>query len=128
MGYANLSEFQRRMRIALYETDLAAWEARKLQGEDAPPPKKPNFDPPNHDFGAHLILRAFNVIVRARRYENCAPLPLCIEDIQAYAGSYDLPVEMGLFIECIFCLDDLALEKAHKDLEREAARARARKR
>ncbi|UDY20781.1 hypothetical protein NLHDIDDJ_02436 [Acinetobacter baumannii] len=69
---------------------------------------------PDYSYVANAILSAYNTIARSRRYEQGVPLALDISAINAYVEQYDLPVERYIFNDCIFTLDDMFLDEAHK--------------
>ena len=71
-------------------------------------------DAPDYSYVANAILCAYNTIARSRRYEQGVPLALDISAINAYVEQYDLPVERYIFNDCIFTLDDMFLDEAHK--------------
>ncbi|HAV5522664.1 MULTISPECIES: hypothetical protein [Acinetobacter calcoaceticus/baumannii complex] len=67
-------------------------------------------------------MSAYNTIARSRRYEQGVPLALDISAINAYVEQYDLPVERYIFNDCIFTLDDMFLDEAHKKEKKVAKR------
>jgi hypothetical protein len=71
-------------------------------------------DAPDYSYVANAILSAYNTIARSRRYEQGVSLALDISAINAYVEQYDLPVERYIFNDCIFTLDDMFLDEAHK--------------
>ncbi|PHM81700.1 hypothetical protein CHH39_14460 [Acinetobacter baumannii] len=71
-------------------------------------------DPPEYSYAADSILSAFSTICRSRRYEQSIPLSLDQQAINVYAEHNDLPVERYIFNDCIFTLDDMFLDEAHK--------------
>jgi hypothetical protein len=75
---------------------------------------------PEYSYTANATLSAYNTIARSRRYEQGVPLALDIAAINAYVEQYDLPVERYIFNECIFTLDNLFLDEAHKKAKAEA--------
>ncbi|EHU2880990.1 hypothetical protein AYI17_RS21035, partial [Acinetobacter baumannii] len=50
----------------------------------------------------------------SRRYEQGIPLSLDQQAINVYAEHNDLPVAAHIFNDCIFALDNLFLDEAHK--------------
>jgi hypothetical protein len=56
------------------------------------------------------------MIIRSRRYEQGIPLSLDQQAINVYAEHNDLPVDVHIFNDCIFALDNLLLEEAHKKM------------
>ncbi|MFA2873434.1 hypothetical protein B4R72_01900 [Acinetobacter pittii] len=71
-------------------------------------------DPPEYSYTANAILSAYNTIARSRRYEQGVPLAIDIAAINPYVEQYDLPVERFIFNDCIFTLDNLFLDEAHR--------------
>ncbi|OTG86108.1 hypothetical protein B9T31_08695 [Acinetobacter sp. ANC 4558] len=71
-------------------------------------------EPPEYSYVANVILSAFNVIARSRTYETGVALPLDSSMIEAYLNLHDAPCEMHIFVESIFVLDNLLLDKVHK--------------
>ncbi|MPS60588.1 MAG: hypothetical protein E2595_03685 [Acinetobacter sp.] len=69
---------------------------------------------PEYSYTSNAILSAYNVISRSRRYEQGIPLSLDISAISAYCEHYELPVERDIFNDCIFSLDNMFLDEAHK--------------
>ncbi|HCT1656935.1 TPA: hypothetical protein OTP48_003841, partial [Acinetobacter baumannii] len=69
---------------------------------------------------ADSILAAFSTICRSRRYEQGIPLSLDQQAINVYAEHNDLPVERYIFNDCIFTLDDMFLDEAHKKATKKA--------
>ncbi|WP_080648716.1 hypothetical protein [Acinetobacter lactucae] len=69
---------------------------------------------PEYSYTANAILSAYNTIARSRRYEQGVPLAIDIAAINSYVEQYDLPVERFIFNDCIFTLDNLFLDEAHK--------------
>ncbi|RSR89634.1 hypothetical protein EA664_08070 [Acinetobacter baumannii] len=67
-------------------------------------------------------MSAYNTIARSRRYEQGVPLALDISAINAYVEQYDLPVERYIFNDCIFKLDDMFLDEAHKKATQRATK------
>lgn len=51
-------------------------------------------------------------------------MALDISAINAYVEQYDLPGERYIFNECIFTLDNLFLDEAHKKAKAEADKRR----
>ncbi|WP_252362597.1 hypothetical protein, partial [Acinetobacter baumannii] len=79
-------------------------------------------DAPDYSYVANAILSAYNTIARSRRYEQGVPLALDISSINAYVEQYDLPVERYIFNDCIFTLDDMFLDEAHKKVTQRATK------
>ncbi|MBP3066383.1 hypothetical protein FGW38_09545 [Acinetobacter baumannii] len=77
-------------------------------------------DPPEYSYAAESILSAFSTICRSRRYEQGIPLSLDQQAINVYAEHNDLPVERYIFNDCIFTLDDMFLDEAHKKATKKA--------
>ncbi|MRA12499.1 hypothetical protein F4T81_18290 [Acinetobacter nosocomialis] len=69
---------------------------------------------PEYSYTSNAIISAYNVISRSRRYEQGIPLSLDISAISAYCEHYELPVERDIFNDCIFAIDNLFLDEAHK--------------
>jgi hypothetical protein len=63
---------------------------------------------------ANSILAAYNVIARARPYEQGTPLALGASNIKAYLELYEAPCEQYVFVRCVFALDNLYLDRAYK--------------
>lgn len=76
------------------------------------PPK-----PPEYSYTANAILHAYNMIARSRRYEQGTPLALNIADIEVYCDLYDVPVELDIFVDCIFAIDNDFLDESHKRMQ-----------
>jgi hypothetical protein len=79
-------------------------------------------DPPEYSYTANAILSAYNTIARSRRYEQGVPLAIDIAAINSYVEQYDLPVERFIFNDCIFTLDNLFLDEAHKKATQRATK------
>ncbi|RJE52154.1 hypothetical protein AMS70_28170 [Acinetobacter sp. JS678] len=73
-------------------------------------------DPPEYSYAADSILSAFYTIIRSRRYEQGIPLSLDQQAINVYADHNDMPVDAHIFNDCIFALDNLFIEEAHKKI------------
>ena len=97
--YAGLSDHQKKQRQAL--------------GLEVP-------EPPEYNYTAYAILKAFNTIARARKYEQGVPLALGATEIGAYLELYEVPCELHILVECVFTLDNKHLDKAHKRVESRA--------
>ncbi|AOA58221.1 hypothetical protein [Acinetobacter larvae] len=67
---------------------------------------------PEYSHIAADLLGAYHMISRSRRYEQGIPLSISIADIESYIDMYDCPIELHIFVEAIFMLDDLFIEKA----------------
>lgn len=61
-----------------------------------------------------MIINAYNVIARSRRYEQSMPLKLSLHDIKCYLESFDNPFDFELFSSCIFMIDDDFIEAQSK--------------
>ena len=79
--------------------------------------------PPEYSYIASALLKAYNTIARARKYEQGVPLALGATDIGAYLELFDVPCELHIFTECVFALDNKHLDKAHKLLSRRAKKS-----
>ncbi|TDM66774.1 hypothetical protein C5B72_03335 [Acinetobacter sp. KU 011TH] len=73
-------------------------------------------DPPEYSYAADSILAAFSTIIRSRRYEQGVPLSLDQQAINVFAEHNDLPVDAHIFNDCIFALDNLFIDEAHKKM------------
>ncbi|WP_245127888.1 hypothetical protein [Acinetobacter baumannii] len=67
-------------------------------------------------------LGRFFLWVRIMDSEQGVPLALDISSINAYVEQYDLPVERYIFNDCIFTLDDMFLDEAHKKATQRATK------
>ncbi|HFF4771617.1 hypothetical protein, partial [Acinetobacter baumannii] len=79
-------------------------------------------DPPEYSYAADSILSAFSTIARSRRYEQGIPLSLDQQAINVYAEHNDLPVAAHIFNDCIFALDNLFLDEAHKKINSKSSK------
>lgn len=79
--------------------------------------------PPEYSYIASALLKAYNTIARARKYEQGVPLALSATDIGAYLELYEAPCELHILVECVFALDNKHLDKAHKLLSRRAKKS-----
>ncbi|MEK5787668.1 hypothetical protein V3528_07675 [Acinetobacter johnsonii] len=70
--------------------------------------------PPEYSYIASALLKAYNTIARARKYEQGVPLALGATEINAYLELYEAPCELHILVECVFALDNKHLDKAHK--------------
>lgn len=77
--------------------------------------------PPEYSYIASALLKAYNTIARARKYEQGVPLALGATDIGAYLELYEAPCELHILVECVFALDNRHLDKAHKRLSKKSA-------
>ena len=77
--------------------------------------------PPEYSYIASALLKAYNTIARARKYEQGVPLALSIADLNAYCEQYELPVERYIFNAAIFDLDNRFIDEAHKRLSKKSA-------
>ena len=77
--------------------------------------------PPEYSYIASALLKAYNTIARARKYEQGVPLALGATDIGAYLELFDVPCELHILVECVFALDNKHLDKAHKRLSKKSA-------
>ena len=78
-------------------------------------------EPPEHPLIAIYVISAFRVIERSRHYFEVTPKPIDIQDIVNYLEWYESPCSEWLFVECIFALDNLYLEKAYKKMSKKSA-------
>ena len=69
-------------------------------------------NPPKYSAIAHYALSAFRTIERSRHYFDAVPKPIDAQNILHYLELYEAPCPEWLFVECIFALDNLYLEKA----------------
>ena len=65
------------------------------------------------------MIGAFGLISKSRRYITgysgvSIPLSLSLQDIQGYFDVFGCDLDKGLFIECIFALDQVVLDKVNK--------------
>lgn len=67
---------------------------------------------PEYSVVAHVVLGAYNTIARGRRYEGGVPLTISPLEIQAYLSLNELPIELDIFMECIYMLDNDFIDKA----------------
>lgn len=74
--------------------------------------------PPEYSYIANVILNAYNTIARSRMYESGVPLALNTSHIQSYIELNDLPCELYIFMDCIFAIDNLYIDEAHKNINR----------
>jgi hypothetical protein len=77
--------------------------------------------PPEYSYIASALLKAYNTIARARKYEQGVPLALGATEINAYLELYEAPCELHILVECVFALDNKHLDKAHKRLSKKSA-------
>ncbi|HCN33323.1 MAG TPA: hypothetical protein DIS99_01070 [Acinetobacter johnsonii] len=77
--------------------------------------------PPEYSYIASALLKAYNTIARARKYEQGVPLALGATDIGAYLELFEAPCELHILVECVFALDNKHLDKAHKRLSKKSA-------
>ncbi|WP_435718768.1 hypothetical protein [Acinetobacter baumannii] len=56
------------------------------------------------------------------RYEQGIPLSLDQQAINVYAEHNDLPVAAHIFNDCIFALDNLFLDEAHKKINSKSSK------
>lgn len=78
-------------------------------------------EPPEYSYIASALLKAYNTIARARKYEQGVPLALGATEINAYLELYEAPCELHILVECVFALDNKHLDKAHKRLSKRKA-------
>lgn len=78
-------------------------------------------EPPEYSYIASALLKAYNTIARARKYEQGVPLALGATEINAYLELYEAPCELHILVECVFALDNKHLDKAHKRLSKKSA-------
>ena len=69
---------------------------------------------PEYSCVAESVVVAYNMIARARQYEQCTPLPLHTGQITSYLELNDSPCELHIFIDCIFAIDNLFLDNARR--------------
>jgi hypothetical protein len=69
---------------------------------------------------ANTILSAYNLIARARPYEQGTPLALGSSNIKSYLELYDAPCELYIFVRCVFALDNLYLDGVYKKVNKSA--------
>ena len=69
---------------------------------------------PEYSLTSNIILEAYNVIARSRRYEQFTPLALSLADIESYCDMYDVPVEIHIFVKAIMLIDDLFLKEVYE--------------
>lgn len=65
------------------------------------------------------MIGAFGLISKSRRYiasysGASIPLSLSLQDIQSYFDVFGCDLDKSLFIECIFALDKVVLDKANR--------------
>lgn len=76
-------------------------------------------EPPEYSYIANVILSAYNTIARSRMYHDSGvPLALNTSHIQSYIELNDLPCELYIFMDCIFAIDNLYIDEAHKKINR----------
>ena len=77
----------------------------------------PDIKPPKASYIASAILSAYNIIARSRTYFESIPKPLDADAILSYRQCYEIPCEAYIFNDCIFALDNLFIDEAHKKAE-----------
>lgn len=74
---------------------------------------------PDDDLEVQLIFQAFALMCRSRKVTaNGYPLELSFSDINDYLALYDCPLELETFIDCVFELDTLFMDKVKKDIKK----------
>lgn len=62
---------------------------------------------------------AYNTIARSRRYEGGVPLTLSSMEIQSYLSLNELPIDLDIFMECIYMLDNDFIDKSQEAIKRQ---------
>lgn len=75
---------------------------------------------PEYSVVAHVVLGAYNTIARGRRYEGGVPLTISPLEIQAYLSLNELPIELDVFMECIYMLDNDFIDKAQSRMNNQS--------
>lgn len=76
--------------------------------------KRISEEEPKPSYTVNMIINAYNVIARSRRYEHGFALRLSLHDIKCYVESFDNPIDFELFSSCIFMIDDDFIEAQSK--------------
>ena len=73
---------------------------------------------PKYSVIAHYAVSAFRTIERSRHYFDVVPKPIDAKDILQYLELYEAPCPEWLFIECLFALDNVFIEKVSKRIQK----------
>lgn len=72
---------------------------------------------PEYSVTAHIILDAYNTISRGRVFNDGVPRTISTVEIQSYLALNDLPIDLDIFMDCIYMLDNDFIDKSYKNLE-----------
>jgi hypothetical protein len=71
---------------------------------------------PEFSYTANAIIESYNVIQKARNYSNSAPLPISTDQIISYLQLNDCPIEVDVFCDCIFMIDQDFIDSFSKQI------------
>lgn len=75
-----------------------------------------NTEKPEYSYIAHVLLDAYNVIARGRKYTQGVPLTISSTDINDYLQLYDLPVDIDIFLSAMFMLDNEYIDEVREKM------------
>lgn len=65
-----------------------------------------------------MLLDAYNTIARGRRYEQGVPLTISTSEVSNYLQLYDLPIDIDVFLDVVFMLDNDFVDEVREDLKK----------
>lgn len=69
---------------------------------------------------AHVLVEAYNTIARGRNYTNAVPLTISASNINDYLQLYEPPVDLDIFLSCMFMLDNDYIDEVRETMKKSA--------
>ena len=76
-----------------------------------------NVEKPEYSYIAHVLLDAYNVVARGRKYTQGVPLCISTADINEYLNIYELPIELDIFVSAIFMIDNEYIDEVREKMK-----------
>ena len=73
---------------------------------------------PEYSYIAHVLVDAYNTIARGRSYTQGVPLTISANDINSYLQLYESPVDLDIFLSCIFMLDNEFIDEVRNNMKK----------